>query len=608
MKCFDFKSHVSRVVAIAATQICVWILFGSCVIAANTSVRSDMHRSPVDVGLSPSGEWLVTANETSNSVSLIDATVGKLVDEVVVGERPADVVFAGGDLVVASCHWSGELVVLRVRQRRLEKVATIEVGFQPCGIAVDSSGDRAFVGLVASGQIAEVDLQKNQLVRRIDVGKWPKYLSLSNDDKRLAVGCAGESKIVVVNTQDGEILYDEPLANGINLGHMLTSKDGTYAYFTWMVYRTNPITVGNLRRGWILASRIGRVRLDGPSYREAISLDVPRRAVADPHGIVITPNEERMVASSSGTHELLVYRLPDAPFVATGGPGDLIDRRLQNDRDRFDRIEVGGRPMGMQMADNRKVYVANYLRDSVQVVDIESKSVIDEIQLGSPSEISLARKGMHVFYDGQRSLDQWYSCHSCHQNGGVNSRPMDTFNDGTEMTVKTVLPLFDVAKTKPWTWHGWQNDLDEAMHKSITSTMLGKAPSAQDKEALIAFLQTLKRPPNPFRNESELIESIKRGETLFHSSKTGCADCHNGPHFTDGQVHDVGLGSKDDAYEGYNTPSLVGTYQKVRWLHSGRAKSLQRVVNELHSPEKVSGQSELSEQETNDLIAYLMSL
>ena len=416
--------------------------------------------------------------------------------------------------------------------------------------------------------------------------------------------------IAVVDIETGETLYEEPLANGLNLGHMVTSADGQHAYFTWMVYRTNPINVGNIRRGWILASRIGRVRLDGPAYREAISLDVPRLAVADPHGLVISQDGERLIASASGTHELLVYRLPDLPMVSAGGPGDLIDRRLQYDKDRFYRIEVGGRPMGMQMIDNSTVYVANYLRNSVQVIDITKSKVVNEIPLGGGAKPeTLARLGVHIFYDGQRSLDQWYSCHSCHQNGGVNSRPMDTMNDGTEMTLKTVLPLYNVTKTSPWTWHGWQEDLDEAMHKSITSTMQGSAPDQKSKNALIAYLKSLQEPPNPFRDaDGKLSDAAQRGKAIFYSAKAACADCHNGENFTDGKVHDVGLGKPEDAYEGYNTPTLRGLYRKVRWLHNGRAKTLDRVINDLHSPEKVAGSGTFSEQESADLIAFLRSL
>lgn len=572
--------------------------------------ESTLDRSPIDVALSPGGRWLATANESSNTVSLIDLATRQVIDEVPVGEHPADVAFASsGNMVLVTCAWSGELRRLKIDDRKLQPIDSIPLGFEPTGVTVTADGHTAWVGLAASGQVAQVDLEMGKVVRRIDVGHWPRSLTLSADDSRLAVGCSGESKVVVLDTATAEILYEEPLANGINIGHMIPSADGLYAYFTWMVYRTNPITADNIRRGWVLGSRIGRVRLDGPSYREAISLDVPRKAVADPYGIVISEDGQRLVASSSGTHELLVYRLPDLPFEGVGGPGDLIDRALERDRERFNRIEVGGRPMGLQMArDNHTVYVANYLSNSVQIVDIEAAEVVDVIPLGSGPQ-TLARQGMAIFYDARRSLDQWYSCHSCHQNGGVNSRPMDTFNDGTPMTLKTVLPLYHVTQTAPWTWHGWQQDLHEAMHKSLTSTMLGEAPSDEETAALLEFLDSLESPPNPYRQpDGSLSEAAERGRSVFESAAAGCSQCHNGPHFTDGQIHDVGLGSPDDKYEGYNTPSLRGVYRRVRFLHSGRAKTLERVITDLHPPESTAGTGELTEQQRADLIAYLLSL
>ncbi len=572
---------------------------------------TDVDRSPVDLSLSPDGRWLVTANETADSISLIRTSDQMIVAEAACGQHPADVEFCpDSKTILVTGEWSGDVSVFKVSDGSLKRTGVINVGFEPCGLTISRDGKRAFVGLVASGQVAELDLTAQRLVQRIDVGSWPRYLTLSADDTRLAVGCSGESQVHVLDAKTGEKLYHEPLAYGINIGHMIPSADNEYAYFTWMVSRTNPINVSNLRKGWLLASRIGRVRLDGPADREAISLDVPRLAVADPHGIVISRDERRLVASSSGTHELLVYRLPDLPFIGAGGPGDLIERELERDRDRFHRIEVGGRPMGLQLADDsHTLYVANYLKNSVQVVNLKLKSIVTEIPLGGPEEVSLARRGMEIFYDGERSLDQWYSCHSCHQNGGTNSRAMDTFNDGTPQTLKTVLPLYHVTETGPWTWHGWQQDLDNAMHKSITSTMLGKAPSAEDKLALLTYLETLEAPPNPFRNsDGSLTAAAVRGREVFQSDFAACAQCHNGPHFSDGKIHDVGLNAPEDYYENYNTPSLLGTYRKVRWLHTGRARTLKRVVTDLHSPEKVAGTRKLTEPETSDLIEYLKSL
>lgn len=575
-------------------------------------IPSDLNRSPTDLVVDPTGRWIVTVNETSDSVSLIDLDSGSVADEVSCGDHPSAIAMTReGDKILVSNEWSGEITVMTIDSSRLVVQATIPVGFHPRGIAITQDGLRAFVGLVASGEVAELDLKNMSLVRRFEVGDWPRYLSLGQSDKRLAVGCSGESEIRVFDTESGELLYEEPLSGGINIGHMLTSNDAPYSYFTWMVYRTNPINVGNIRRGWVLASRIGRVRLDGPAYREAISLDVPGQAVSDPHGLAITQDGERLVASASGTHELLVYRLKDLPFVSTGGPGDLIDRRLERDRDRFSRIPLGGRPMGIRAAPREQtIYVANYLRNSVQIVDLATKSVTKEISLGGPSKPSLARQGMAVFYDGTRSLDQWYSCHSCHQDGGINSRPMDTWNDGSEMTLKAVLPLQGITQTKPWTWHGWQTSLNEAMEKSITSTMQGKRPDEKTKQALIAFLESLPEPPNPHLAASggKLSAAAERGKAVFNGAQAACADCHHGPYFTDGEIHDVGLGSESDVYEGYNTPTLRGLYRKTRWLHSGRAKTLERLLTELHSPEKVSGNENLKPDQVADLIEYLKTL
>lgn len=601
-------------------SLAIFTILLSCgTLAAQTTIEPSkkavdpvklVDRSPYDLAISPDGNYVATANQIANTVSLIRTSDHQVVDEIACGQHPVDIEFIENDSVLVSAKWSGELNVIEIRDGKLHLSKVIPTGGEPHGIAIHPSKKKAYVGLVATGQIAEVDLETHQSTRQFEVGRWPKYLTIRPDGERLAVGLGGDSKIAIVEIASGETLYSEPLANGTNLGQMRSSEDGQYAYFTWMVYRTNPINVGNIRRGWVLASRIGRVRFDGPSYREAISLDVPGKAVSDPHDLAISDDLKTLVATGSGTHELLTYRLPDLPFIAQGGPGDLIDRSLQYSSERFRRIPLGGRPMGVHFGNQpNTLYVANYLRNSVQVVSLETSSIVQEIELGGPETKTSARRGMEVFYDGTRSLDQWYSCHTCHQDGGSNARPMDTMNDGSEMTLKTVLPLYNVTKTFPWTWHGWQTNLMDSMEKSITSTMQGEPPTERDKRDLISFLSSLKSPPNPFLNrDGSLTEAAKRGKAVFYGRKAACIDCHNGPHLSDGKIHDVGSGSEDDVYKGYNTPSLTSVYQKVRLLHTGRARDLNRVITDLHKPEDINGEGDLTEKEVEDLISYLKSL
>jgi cytochrome c peroxidase len=88
----------------------------------------------------------------------------------------------------------------------------------------------------------------------------------------------------------------------------------------------------------------------------------------------------------------------------------------------------------------------------------------------------------------------------------------------------------------------------------------------------------------------------------------GCAECHAGSLFTDGLNHDVGLGNASDKYKGFNTPSLVGVYAKVRLLHDGRAKSLEDVLTKWHTPSEIGGGAELTSEQLEQLVAYLKTL
>jgi len=593
-----------RLCAFASNRAALAILIA----LASQSVRAETDRSPVDLVLGPDESWLVTVNQTADSVSLVRTSDGKVLAEAAVGKHPVGIALApDGKTILVTGHHSGEVTLLAVDGGKLVKTGAIDVGYQPWGIAVAPDRHTAYVACTASAEVAVLDLSEKKVTARIAVGRWPRNLALSRDGRRLIVGTSGDRGVTLVDCSERKVVQQEQFV-GLNIGHFAVTHDGRHAYFPWMVYRNNPITAGNIRLGWVLASRIARVRLDEASRREAMSLDPQGRAIADVEGIGLTSDDAQLLVSASGTHELLVYKTEGLPLKDYGGT-DHIDPALLKDEERFHRIELGGRPMGLAIAkDNRTVYVANYLDNSVQVVDLAERKVVRALPLGSASQPSPARRGETIFYDARRSLDQWYSCHTCHYEGGGNSIPTDTTNDGTPFTFKTVLPLHNLRETGPWTWHGWQTDLNAAMQKSLTETMLGPKPADGDADALLAYLDSLKLPANPFlAKDGSLSAAAQRGKTVFAGEKAACATCHNGPYFTDGQIHDVGLGSARDRYKGYNTPSLLGLYQRVKLLHDGRVDTLEQLLTGPHAPEKVAG-SKLSEAELRDLVEYLKTL
>ncbi len=568
------------------------------------------NRSPVDLIITPDERWLVTANQTSSTISLVEISSGKVLAEVSCGKKPSGLVLTpdGKRILVTGTH-GGDLTVFALESRHLKRVGSVFLGFEPRGVVVSPDSRLAYVALETAHQVAVIDLQSLKEQSRINVGKWPRYLALTSDGKRLAVGVNGDGGVAVVDTEKQETLFVESFV-GLNLGQMHISKDDRYVYFPWMIYRLNPITPNNIRIGWVLASRLGRVRLDEHTRREALELDKRGEAVADPHGLAISPDEDWLVSAASGTHELLVFRTKGIPWMARGAR-DHIPPELVNDSNRFFSIALGGRPMAVRFSrDGEQVYVANYLLNSVQVVDLKQRRIVKTFALGGPEEPSLARKGEAIFYDGRRSLDLWYSCHSCHFEGHTNNIAMDTLNDGRFRNYKTVLSLRNVHQTPPWTWHGWQKDLRAAMRKSLRDTMLTEMENTEaDVAELIAYLKSIKSPPNPYRKrDGSLTKAAKRGKLIFQSDKAGCNRCHRGPFFTDGRIHDVGTGSKTDAYRGYNTPSLLGVYSKVQFLHDGRASTLEEVLSKHHNPKQVTGEGELKKEELSDLLAYVKSL
>jgi YVTN family beta-propeller protein len=595
-----------------------WIFAGVIVAAANwlgaVVEAAEVDRSPVDLVLTPDERLLITANQTSASLSLVNVVTGKVIAETPCGEHPtALAMLPGGRRVLVSCAYAGTVEAYDVAPTGLKKFKSIDVGFYPYGLAVTRDGRKAYVAQSDAAAVVELDLVKWQVGRSIAVGNWPRQMALSADGRTLAVSTSGNQTVSIVDTAAGKLSFEHRTLGGLNIGQLQIDRAGKQVYFPWIVYRQFPITTGNIRLGWVLASRIARADLKENKFREAISLDVPGVAVGDPHGLALTPDEQWMVCTASGTHELLVYRLADQEFMSVGGPGDLGDPKVYKDPAKFYRVPLGGRPMNVRASrDNRRVFTVNYLTNAVQTVDLAKREVVQTIDLSGPKEPSLARQGEAIFRDARRSLDQWYSCASCHYDGGINAVAMDTRNDGSDRTFKTITALYEATKTEPWTWHGWQKDLHAAMKKSLADTMIGPEPTDDDVRAMVAYLDELKPPPNPHAaaaaKDTALQAAIDRGRKVFAGSKAGCSNCHSGPRFTDGQIHDVGLGSEKDRYKGYNTPSLTAVFRKVKLLHDGRAKSLEEVLTGDHNPEKVTGNGALTPDEIRDLIAYLKTL
>lgn len=577
--------------------------------------RSGPWRTPVAVAAAADGRLAATANRARGTVSLVDLVGGGVVDEIAVGKRPMAIAAVGTGGFVVACE-SGDVVRLEVVDGRLEERGRAAVGFEPHAVVVAPDAARAWVTRAASGEVVAVDLAPAAgalaVAAPIAVGPLPRFLALSPDGGTLAVACAAGGEIDLVDTGTGAVRSRHPF-KGLNLGQPVFTPDGRTLLFTFTYDGGGHPSPGNIRRGWVTGSRLGKLDV-AEGTLEGLTLDVSGKAVGDVLGLVLVDDGGTAIVSAGGTHELLRLDVAGAlPWTQISG-AEVMDGRLAADAVRFRRLDLGGRPLGMAVVPTSgRVLVADGLADTVHEVDPAGPDAVRSVSLSRgevPTDAErLVRRGEAIFHDARRSLDQWYSCHTCHWEGGGNTVTFDTLNDGSVGSYKTVLPLWHLAETGPWTWHGWQEDLTAAVRKSMIDTMQAPEPDPADVEALRAYLADLEAPPSPFRGPAgALDEAALRGRALFESARAGCTECHAGTRYTSTDLHDVGLGKAGDRYPSYSVPTLVAGFRKTAWLHNARARSLEKLLSGPHSPEKVLGRDPLTPEEIDDLVAFLRTL
>ena len=218
------------------------------------------------------------------------------------------------------------------------------------------------------------------------------------------------------------------------------------------------------------------------------------------------------------------------------------------------------------------------------------------------------RRGEFLFNDATICFQGWQTCASCHSSDArVDGLNWDNLNDGIG-NPKNAKSMVLAHQTPPSMALGVRANAEASVRAGIKNSLFVVLPD-EFANALDEYLKSLTPMPSPHLVKGKLSKAAERGKKLFLSEEVGCADCHKPGLFTDMKFHSVGtIGKFDNPTNRFDTPTLVEVWRSGPYLHDGSAATIRDVVTTRNPNDRHGSVSQLTQQQIDDLVAYVLSL
>ena len=292
---------------------------------------------------------------------------------------------------------------------------------------------------------------------------------------------------------------------------------------------------------------------------------------------------------------------------------------------------------------------------------LEETAVV--IPADNPLTVQKIELGRTLFFDKRLSNDNTIACASCHlaQFAFTDAKPVSTgirgqkggrsapvainrvfssaqFWDGRAATLEdqSIGPFtnpiehgfvnYDVMMAKMKKIPGYKTLFLQVFGGDITIGNVGKAIASFQRTILSG-----NSPADRFDQGGEagaISAEAQRGLLLFRE-KARCTKCHSGFNFTDEKFHNAGIGWDDNKVDlgrymvtknpedigGMKTPTLREIARSAPYMHDGRFKTLEEVVNFYNQggvknphQDPLILPLELTKEEKHDLVQFLRTL
>jgi YVTN family beta-propeller protein len=162
-------------------------------------------QNPEHCVYSPNGKWLLTSNEESQSIDVIDVAARKSTATIKTAGAPRGLGFLpDGSAVYVADETSGNVDVVATATWRITK--SIPIGLRPAGILVRGDGARVYATAGGDGTVAVIDPKTNALVATVAVGKRPWNMALTANGAKLYVANGRSNSISVIDTAHNTVL------------------------------------------------------------------------------------------------------------------------------------------------------------------------------------------------------------------------------------------------------------------------------------------------------------------------------------------------------------------------------------------------------------------
>jgi YVTN family beta-propeller protein len=294
------------------------------------------------IAVSPEGDFVYVSNYGSDSVSVIDTSSHDVVDTITVGDGPIALsMTSDGAFVYVNNYLARTVSVIRTEDNTVIG-DPIGVGTYPYAISMAPHGDHdyAYVTNYGSGSVSVIDTSTHSFIENITVGPSPWGVSLTRDGAFAYVAHYGGS-VSVIDTSTHDVV--DTITVGGAISGISVTPDGTHAYVT--NYGSGSVSV-----------------IDTSTHEVVVTVSVGN----GPDGIAMTPN---------GAYVYVNNYLDDTVSIIQTSGNTVIDADPSTVE--IDPTEVGDEPRrGIAVSsDGKRVYVGNYVSNSVSVIGISDVTI-----------------------------------------------------------------------------------------------------------------------------------------------------------------------------------------------------------------------------------------